>query len=227
MKTITFALFLLTSFPGWAQISQPVPNRPAPTTVTAPSSMAAIGPEMNAALSQLEQAAQQTSMHLGGLSVKKWKTDSAVKDQVQHDISSIQSNVSATLPPLLSQVRSAPDNTAVIFRLYRNVDALVDVVRGLAESAGAFGPKNEFETLQSDSQSLASVRSTLASQLEAVATAKESAFAAMKSQLAQAQANAAAAPPRKIIVDEDTPKKKPRKKSGTSAGQSGTQSPKQ
>jgi hypothetical protein len=214
MKTfIASALLLLTPVAVLAQVAQPapVPSRPSGTPVTVPASMSPVGPEMSTMLSQLERTAQQISMDVGKLSVKKWKTESSLKEQAQHDINSVQTNVSGTLPLLLAQVRSAPDNTATLFKLYRNVDALLEVVRGLAESAGAFGPKSEFDSLQSDSQNLASVRGSLASQLDAIATAKESAIVRMKAQLAQGQANAAT-PSKKVIVDDNEPAKKTVKK---------------
>jgi hypothetical protein len=195
-----------------AQPAQPIPDRRPATSGTAPTSMVPLGPEMRSMLSQLERTGEQISMHVGELPVKKWKTDSGSKDQVQHDISSVQSNISATLPSLISQVRSSPDNTAVLFKLYRNVDALLEVMRGLAESAGAFGSKSDFDTLQSDSQNLAAVRSSLASQIDVVATNNHTALTNMRAQLAQAQAAAAAAPPKKIVVDDDEPAKKTTKK---------------
>jgi hypothetical protein len=182
---------------------------------------------MSMMLSQLERTAQQTSMDVGNLSVNKWKTDSAFKGHAQHDVISVQANVTGTLPALVSQVRANPDNTAILFKLYRNVDALLEVVRGLAESAGAFGSKSEFQDLQSDSQNLASVRGSLASQLDTVATAKESELTRMRAQLAQAHAAAATAPPKKVIVDDNEPPKKIVKKkkpaAAASAKPSGTQ----
>jgi hypothetical protein len=201
-----------------AQPAQPMPSRTPGTQVAVPASMSPLGPEMSMMLSQLERTAQQTAMDVGKLSVNKWKADSAFKNEAQHDVNSVQANVTGTLPGLVSQVRANPDNTATLFKLYRNVDALLEVVRGLAESAWAFGPKSEFQDLQSDSQNLASVRGSLASQLDAVATAKESELMRMKTQLAQAHAAAAsAAPPKKVIVDDNEPPKKTVKKKKPSA----------
>lgn len=215
MRTIAVIVLLTGSLIAQAQVAQPaqpVPDRARVSSSTSPASMVPVGPEMNAMLSQLERTTHNISMDVGSLSVRKWKLDSTAKDQVQHDISSVQSNISSTLPGLVSQIRSTPDNTPALFKLYRNVDALLEVVRGITESAGAFGPKSEFDTLQSDSQNLASVRSSLATQIDQVATAKEASITRMRAQLAQAQA-AAAAPSKKIIVDDnESPKKTVKKK---------------
>ncbi len=218
MKMV-LVLLLFASAVTLAQVAQPAPSRAPAPPVAAPSSMPVIGPEMNATLSQLEQTAQQTSADLGNLSVRKWKTESAVKEQTQHDINSVQSNVSGALPTLVAQVRSAPDSVVSLFNLYRNVDALLDVVRGLTESAGAFGSKSEFETLRSDSRNLDSVRASLASQLSATATATESTLTRMRAELAQARAAAAPAPPpKKVIIDDNEPAKKPVRKKKPATG---------
>jgi hypothetical protein len=229
MKRLVLLFVILACVAGLAQVSQPpqpIPSRTPGTQVAVPSSMAPLGPEMSMMLTQLDRVTQQTAMDVGKLSVNKWKTDSAFKGQAQHDVNSVQSNITGTLPNLVSQVRANPDNTAILFKLYRDVDALLEVVRGLAESAGAFGPKSEFQDLQTDSQNLASVRGSLASQLDAVATAKESELTRVKSQLAQAHAATAAAPPKKVIVDDNEPPKKTVKKKKPAASTtkpSGTQ----
>jgi hypothetical protein len=192
---------------------QPMPSRPAAATpVGAPPQMSPLGGELNNALAQLERAAQQTSSDVGRLSIKKWKTDSAYKQQSQHDAETIQRNVNGQLAQLMSQVRSNPDSVATVFKLYRNVDALYDVLKTLAESAGAFGPKSEFELLSSDAQNLQQARATLASQLDSLAVNKDAELSQLRTQVAQARAAAAAAPPKKIVVDDNEAPKKTEKK---------------
>lgn len=213
----TYALIALLSFGcavAEAQVAnpaQPMPSRAA-APVTAPAQMTPVGAELNFVLSQLERTAQQTANDVGKLTIRKWKTDSQYKEQSQHDADSIQANVTGTLPTLMTQARSTPDNVAVLFKLYRNVDALWDVLRGLTESAGAFGPKNEYQMLESDAGNLASVRTTLAGQMDVIASAQQSEISRLKTQLAQAAAAAPAPPPKKIIVDDNAPAKKPAKK---------------
>lgn len=218
--------FCFACFAQVAQPPQPMPSRTSATQVVVPASMTPLGPEMNAVISQLERTAQQTAMDVGKLSISKWKIDSSLKSQAQHDVNSVQANITGTLPGLVSQVRANPDNTAILFKLYRNVDALLEVVRGLSESAGAFGSKSEFQDLQSDSRDLATVRGNLASQLDTVATAKESELTRMKAQLAQTHGTAAST--KKVIVDDNEPPKKTttKKKKPVPSGQTtGTQPP--
>lgn len=216
MKTFVLIAFLsgACAVAQVANPAQPMPSRPhAATPVGAPAQMTPIGVELNNALGQLERAAQQTANDVGRLSIKKWKTDSAYKQSSQHDADTIQGNVNGQLAQLLTQVRSNPDNVATVFKLYRNVDALYDVLKTLAESAGAFGSKNEFDALSSDAQSLQQARATLASQLDALAVNKEAELSQLKMQVAQARAAAVAAtPPKKIVVDDNEPPKKTVKK---------------
>lgn len=219
-----------------ANPAQPLPNRtPIPAPVGIQAQMTPIGAELNNALLNLEQTAQQTAMDVGKLAIKKWKADSTYKEQSQHDVESIQNNVTATLPGLVSQIRSNPDNVAAMFKLYRNVDALWDVLRGLTESAGAFGAKSDYEMLENDVRSLSAARNALASQLDASATAQQTQINQLKAQVMQARAAAAAAvPPKKIIVDDnEKPKKavkktkKPAAKPKTEQTAPQTQAPKQ
>ncbi|HYG98901.1 MAG TPA: hypothetical protein VD837_07205 [Terriglobales bacterium] len=207
----------ILGFSAWtsanAQIAtpQPAPGRSS-APVSAPAQMPSIGIELNSALSQLEQTAQQIVLDVGQLNIKKWKADSRYKEQSQHDADSIQANVTGTLPGIVSQVRTNPENVATMFKLYRNVDALYDVLRTLAESAGAFGPKDDYEVLAADTARLASVRGSLASQLDFAASAKEAEVSRLRTIVAQAQAARAAEPPKKIIVDDTEPKKPVRRK---------------
>jgi hypothetical protein len=220
MKTFVLIAFLggACAMAQVANPAQPIPSRPsAAAPLGAPAQMTAVGAELNNAVAQLEQVAQQTANDVGTLSIKKWKTDSAYKEQSQHDADTIQRNVSGLLAQLTAQVRSNPDNVANVFKLYRNVDALYDVLKTLAESAGAFGPKGEFEVLSRDAQSLQQARSTLAAELDALAVNKEAEIIQLRSQMMQARAAAAAAPPKKIIVDDNEPAKKPAKKKKTPA----------
>ena len=45
------------------------------------------------------------------------------------------------LPEIIGQLRNAPEAMPITFKLYRNLDALYDVLGGVVEGAGAFGSK--------------------------------------------------------------------------------------
>jgi hypothetical protein len=100
---------------------------------------------------------------------------------------------------------------AVTFKVYHNLDALHDVLRSVAENAGAFGSKNEFEALANDADALDKVRRSLADRLQNLAASKEAELGHLRAQLKAAQA-APPPPPKKIVVDDEEKPKKPVKK---------------
>ena len=166
--------------------------------------------ELNLVLQQLEQVAQQTQIDLAKLRIEKWKTDSNTKRGTQSDVDSIQRNLRMALPEIIGQVRSSPENMAATFKLYRNLDALYDVFGPVAESAGAFGLKDEFQSMQNDLDALERSRRALAERMETLANAKEGELTRLRTQVHDLQAAVAPpAPVKKVVVDDTEPPKKP------------------
>ncbi len=195
------AILLLVLAPAMllAQVSSPA--------AAAPASVAS-------SLPQLQQVIENTRVDLAGLRVGRWKTDSAGKQQAEQNIASLQRNMTAALPDLMSAVRANPASLGASFKLYRNLNVLYDVLSAVAESAGAFGPKDEYSALATDVQNLDAARRTIGDQLETQASNADAELARIQAQIRQAQAAAAAAPPKRIVVDngpepKTTEKKKP------------------
>ncbi len=163
--------------------------------------------DVQATLQRIEQSAQAMALDLARLRVDKWKADSAIKDQSQSNADSISRNLTTALPGMVAAVRTSPQNLAASFKLYRNLNALYDVCEGLAESAGAFGSKQEFEALNRDVQELDGYRRSLGDYMEALATAKDGELARARS-----ATPATTARPKKIIVDNDPAPKTSKKK---------------
>lgn len=171
--------------------------------------------ELNSLLSQLQQASQATQADLGKMRVEKWKTDSNTKHQTQANIDSIQRNLQSAMPEIINQLQASPENLNATFKLYRNLDALYDVFSSVVESAGAFGSKDEFQSLANDLGTLEHTRRSFADRIDTLSSAKENELAQLRNQVKAAQAAAASAPPKKTIVDDTEPKKTPKKKSST------------
>jgi hypothetical protein len=164
-------------------------------------------------LAKVDQSAQAAAMDIAKLRIDKWKADSGEKRQAQSNAESLQRNMTAALPTLTSAVRTAPQDVAANFKLYRNLSALNDVLKSLTESAGAFGPKQDFESLAQYAQTFDDYRRTLGDYVENLAAAKETELNRLRSQVRAAQSTPAP-PPKKVIVDDDqpAPKKKATKK---------------
>jgi hypothetical protein len=189
---------------------------------TAPASSAGTQPpvsyasvsQLNLLLSQLEQASQATQADLSKMRIEKWKTDSDTKQQGFANVESIQRNLQNALPEMIGKLRAGPEDLEATFKLYRNLDALYDVFGSLVESAGAFGSRDEFQTLENDLSALERSRRAFADRMDGLATAKEAELERLRTELHNAQAAIPSAPPKKIIVDDNEPPKKtaPKKK---------------
>ena len=184
-------------------------------SAAAPVSYASIT-QLNQLLSQLEQTSQQTQLDLAKLRVEKWKTDSSNKRQMQANVESIERNLQSALPEMISQARMSPENLTATFRVYRNLTALYDVFAAVAESAGAFGTKDEFQALQNDLSMLERSRRAFADRMETLAGAKEAELARLRTAVQSGPGGTSSQQPKKVVVDDNEPPKKPaRKKSST------------
>jgi hypothetical protein len=167
--------------------------------------------QLNGMLSQLEQASQAAQLDLAKLRIDKWKVDSGSKRQAQSNVESVQRNLQAALPEMIAELKASPENLNSTFKLYRNLDALYNVFGSVAESTGAFGSKDEFQSLENDLSSFEKARHSFADRMESLAGAKDAEVTRLRAALQSAQATTAAQPPKKIVVD-DAPPKKPAKK---------------
>jgi hypothetical protein len=176
--------------------------------------------QLNQLLSRLDQASQSTQADIVKLRIDKWKTDSNTKRDAQGSVDSITRNLKDAVPGITAELRKSPEDLSSTFKLYRNLDALYDVVRSVTESAGAFGSKDDFQSLENDLESLEGVRRGLAERLEGLATSKQSELDSLRMQVqkAQAAATASSESPKKVVVDDTAPapkksvKKKPSSK---------------
>ena len=165
--------------------------------------------QINGLLAQLEATSKSTQDDLTKLRIERWKTDGSSKKQALGNVESIQRNLQTALPEMIKQLRSAPEDLPATFKLYRNLDALYDVLGSVVEAAGAFGPKDDFQALSNDLTSFEGTRKQIAERLENLATSKEQEIVRLRTDLKTAQAAIPAEPPKKTVVDDTEPVKKP------------------
>jgi hypothetical protein len=178
---------------------------------TAPVPYASVS-QLNTMLAQLEQVSATTQADLARVRVEKWKMDGSYKKQAQGNIESIRRNLQSALPEMITQLRNSPEDLGATFKLYRNLDALFGVMGGVTESAGAFGSKDEFQSLSNDMSAFERSRREFAERMETLASSKEAELTQLRTQLKALQAAAPPPPPKKIIVDDTEPKKPVKKK---------------
>ena len=210
-------LAIAISMSAAAQVSSPPPRSTNRAPVAAPPTNlqpATLG-DATASLGRLDQVVESVRLDLARLRVDKWKADAASKRQAEANAESIERNLTAALPGMVQQVRANPGSVGATFKLYRNLNALYDVMSSLAELTGAFGSKEEYQALSSDTSNLDNLRRSLADRVETMATSRDNEVAQLQVRLRQAAAAAVATPPKRIVIDDNEPVKKSTKKPAT------------
>ncbi len=202
LHSTAVAVALVVSGSLWAQSAAPA---------AAPVAYASVD-QVNKLLDQLDQATIAIQIDINKIRVEKWKTDSNSKHQIQNNVDSVQRNLKSALPGMVGQVKNAPDDAAVTFKLYRNLDALYDVFSTVVEAAGAFGSKDDLQTLTKDLDALETTRRALGDRMTTLTASKETDLANLRAQIKELRAAVPPPPPTKIVVDDNVPAKKPAKR---------------
>jgi len=201
---------MLAPVASGAQDSRPTAGAPQPPVAYASVS------ELNGILTQLQQTAKNMQADLGKTHIEKWKTDAATKRQTLATVESIQRNLQSALPETIAQLNNSPEDLAASFKLYRNLVVLYDFFGSVVESAGAFGSKDEFQSLSNDMSGLESARRAFGERMQKLSASKEDELTRLRTQVKTLSA-APPAPPKKVVVDDtEAPKPtKPAKKKAT------------
>jgi len=165
--------------------------------------------QLNGMLETLEATSKTTQGDLVKLRIEHWKTDNASKKQALSNVDSIQRNLQGALPAILAQLRTTPEDVPATFKLYRNLDALYDVLGSVVEGTGAFGSKDDLQALSNDLNSFEGTRKQIAERIESLAAGKEAEIVRLRADLKTAQAAIPATPPKKTVIDDNEPAKKP------------------
>ncbi len=218
-------LFFALALTAAAQVAAPTRNA-APATQPAAG---ATNASFTSTLPQLQRAADNARVDLARVRVDRWKADSSVKQQTSANIDSLQRNLSGALPTLVTAAQQNPSSLNASFKLYRNLNVLYDVLGSVAESAGAFGAKDEYAALVQDLNNLDSARRSLADAMDAMTAQRDADFVRIQQAAQRAQQQAAAPPPKKVVIDdtEPAPKKSTSKKKKSAPATASQSTPKQ
>ncbi len=212
---LSWLVIVLLVMPAAAQVGARTtagPTSPAGPAVAQPAPVMVA--DASPVLAQIQSTAQATANDLSQMNIRKWKAGGDVKSDAEAKADSIRRNLTAALPGMVAQVQSSPNDFPANFKLYRTLGVLYDVMSSLVESAGAFGPKGEFENLAADLNRLNQARRALGDRIETLASAKDAEIVQLRNRVSSATA-AASAKPKKIIVDDDESPKKTTKKKTT------------
>jgi hypothetical protein len=161
-----------------------------------------VPPDLNLILEQVQKVALATNGDIGKLRIEKWKTDNEQKAQLQKVADSLQRNITNAVPGLVSDVQNTHGSVSSTFKLYHNLNVVYEFLSSLADAAGSLGRKEEYDPLAADAAALDSVRSNLSQYIEQAAEAYET-----KARVTAPDPMAEPAPPPKIIVEGEAPKK--------------------
>jgi hypothetical protein len=170
--------------------------------------------ELNGILAQLKQTTQNIQTDLAKVRIEKWKTDASTKKQTLAMVDSIQRNLQSAVPETIAKLNNSPEDLDASFKLYRNLVVLYDYFGSVVESAGAFGSKDEFQSLSNDMNGLEACRRAFGERMQKLTTSKEEELTRLRAQVKTLSA-APPPPPKKIVVDDTEPPKKPAKKKTT------------
>lgn len=138
----------------------------------------------------LQPSIQLVKEALNTVNVDKWKASAAIKSEADGNLHSVQHDMDETLPALVRIADASPDSPSKAVPVYRNVDALYDVMLRLDAAGRLAAPKDELGALDDALASIAKARSALGDQLQSNAEAQERRVV----QLQQAAARPAPAP---------------------------------
>jgi hypothetical protein len=125
---------------------------------------------------------------LQGLRLDKWKAPGAVREETDANIGSINRDLTGPLPGLLANADAAPGILSRNLPVFRNVDALYDVLLRVVETADLAAPEKETDTLHGALSALDDARRNLGDALESAAVRQEAEAGQLREQVQAARA---------------------------------------
>jgi hypothetical protein len=151
----------------------------------------------------VQPALTEVQRSVSALDIPRWKAPGEVKNAAQQNAASIQRDLADTLPGLLSKADAAPSTVPSAFAVYRNVDALYDVLLRVCETATLAAPQFESDALFSSLNKLEAARSQLGDAIFNASQQREDQVVKLEAAVRAAAAAQAQAPPPKPTVVED------------------------
>jgi hypothetical protein len=187
----------------------------------APAGLATAPAPGGFAMATLRPALANVQTVIGNLSIAHWKASAATRSATQQDVASMQRDLNATLPGLFTQAEaSGPGVLSPSFAVFRNLDALYDVLLRVTETAALAGSESDAGSLEDARAGLEDARGKLGAWLLQSIGAQDAQVARL--QTSAAHPVAPAPPPSKIVVDDgpaETPKPHKKKPAPTQAPQ--------
>jgi hypothetical protein len=208
---LPFRLTLVALISTFLLAPQPLAHAAAPQAAVNPAQPNPAQPRNQAslalgnALQQVSIAAAHLRRALDSINVPKWKAPGDVRQTTLSDVDSMQRDVADTLPNLINTALGDPAKISPAFAVYRNVDALYDVLLRVSETAQLAG-SNDARLLEDQRSTLEESRTQLGAALLQSSQTQDAEVMHLR-----ATAATAAPPPAatKTVID-DGPSTKPK-----------------
>ncbi len=198
----------------------PPPAQPAASASAsaAPQATPAVDPTTDATGEGLRDALAQVSSAIAGLDIPRWKEPAEVRQTTQSDVDSLERDLNGTLPSLLAQAapasagpgQAAAPALAPDFAVFRNVDALYDVLLRVTQTA-TLARSPDADALEQARAALESARFKLGASLLQSIGQQDAQLARFRAAPPPVVAPVAPPAPKKIVVDDGPAPTKRRK----------------
>jgi hypothetical protein len=160
----------------------------------------------------LRPALANVQTAISSLTIARWKASADIRANAQQDVNSMQRDLATTLPALMAQAEGAGANGAALsptFAVFRNLDALYDVLLRVTETAALTGTSSDANLLEQARAGLEDGRGQLGAWLLQAIGAQDAQIAHPAPPVSRASAPTG---PTKIVVEDGPEVAKPRKK---------------
>jgi hypothetical protein len=176
-------------------------------------------PDVNASLVDLDRVSQATQSDIADVHIDKWKSGwrtaflkrNIPRQQAEKAVEALQANLTDSLPGLIHDVQNSHGSVSATFKLYDNLSVVCELLDSLVTTTQAYGKKSEYGPLSNDFSALIRIRQDISNYVQQAAASVETRGGLPYS----AASTPAATPsrlPKKIVVDDTIPEKKPAKK---------------
>lgn len=194
------------------------PNPAAASAAAAPER-----PNLDGTMFDLQRITVATDSDIADLDIDKWKAgwrtawlkNGSRKHQAEQVAESLRRNLKDAVPDLITGVQSSRGSVSATFKLYNDLNLVVESLDSLIEATRSYGKKGESGPLANDFAALGRVRQDLSSYIQQTAASLEPKMKVPGSTPPSSSTHL----PKKVVIDDNAPNSKPVKKKAASLDQ--------
>jgi hypothetical protein len=174
--------------------------------------------DLMSTLLELDRTAASTNSDISHLQIEKWKggwktgftTSTSHKNKAEQSAQALQRNLRGALPELIRDAMNTRGGLLPTFKVYEDVVLVCQTLDSLVETAEQYGSKEEYAPLMNDYNNLVRLRRVLSMYIQQRAAAADGGGSPASYSTFTSPVSTEGTPlPRKIIVDDGMPDRKP------------------